>query len=205
VDGSSPQVPNQDFEHILQTLLGIDFIGIHYLQGSFPVVEIAPQAIVRALTILRDHKKAFFQQLVDLTVVDTPSEEKRFRVIYNLLSHRENKRLIVQVQIPDNALIPTITGVFVNANWYEREVWDLFGIRFQNHPDMRRILTDYHFEGHPLRKDFPLSGHTQVYFNEPKGQVLYEPVQLDQSYRNFDFQSPWEGLIHEKNTTDGAS
>ncbi len=205
MDGSSPQVPNQDFEHILQTLLGIDFIGIHYLQGSFPVVEIAPQAIVRALTILRDHKKAFFQQLVDLTVVDTPSEEKRFRVIYNLLSHRENKRLIVQVQIPDNALIPTITGVFVNANWYEREVWDLFGIRFQNHPDMRRILTDYHFEGHPLRKDFPLSGHTQVYFNEPKGQVLYEPVQLDQSYRNFDFQSPWEGLIHEKNTTDGAS
>ncbi len=185
------------FEHVLETLLGADFIKIHHLKDNTPVVEVLPHAIVRALTILRDHQKTFFRQLVDLTVVDEPHKEKRFRVIYNLLSHQENKRLFVMLRVPENEAVPTITAVFLNANWYEREAWDLFGVSFQNHPDMRRILTDYQFEGHPLRKDFPLSGYTQVYFDEKTGQVEHEPVHLDQPYRDFDFQSPWEGCIHQ--------
>jgi NADH-quinone oxidoreductase subunit C len=197
VNGTPSQTSPQEFEHILQSLLGTDFIGIHYLDSTFPVVEVSSHSVVRSITILRDHKKAAFQQLVDLTVVDEPQEEKRFRVVYNLLSHKENKRLMVVVRVAENQAVPTLTGVFVNANWYEREAFDLFGVSFDGHPDMRRILTDYHFEGHPLRKDFPLSGYTQVYFDKSSGKVALEPVHLDQPYRDFDFQSPWEGLIHQ--------
>ena len=139
---------------------------------------------------------------MDICGVDYPERPQRFEVVYNLLSLVHNNRVTVKVMLDDNSSIPSVSKVFSSADWWEREIWDLFGIFFSGHPDLRRILTDYGFDGHPLRKDFPLTGHTEVRYSETKKKVISEPVKLDQEYRNFDFESPWEGTKYIKQQTD---
>ncbi len=152
------------------------------------------ESIVRVLTLLRDDVNCRFKQLVDICGVDYPEREPRFEVVYNLLSLTNNNRIRVKVRTDEDTPVPTVTGVFSAANWWEREAWDLFGIYFSDHPDLRRILTDYGFEGHPLRKDFPLTGYKEIRYDDEKKRVVYEPVQLTQEFRSFDFLSPWEGV-----------
>ena len=149
--------------------------------------------IVDVLLFLKNNPKTRFRQLVDLTAVDYPEKEKRFTLVYFLLSHEKNVRASIEYQIKENDIVSSITSIFPAANWMEREVFDMYGVSFKGHPDLRRILTDYNFKGHPLRKDFPLTGHTEVRYNEEAKKVLSEPVRLEQNYRNFDYESPWEG------------
>jgi NADH-quinone oxidoreductase subunit C len=149
--------------------------------------------IVATLKFLRDDPMCRFTQLMDIGGVDYPERRKRFDVVYHLLSMENNLRVRVKVAVAEGDTAPTVTGVFPNADWYEREAFDMFGIVFEDHPDMRRILTDYGFEGFPLRKDFPLTGYTEVRWDDEQQRVVYEPVQLTQEYRNFDYLSPWEG------------
>ncbi len=156
-------------------------------------IDIDIENIVSTILFLKTNEKCKFKQLIDITAVDYPQKEKRFKIVYLLLSHENNFRVIINVNIDEKDLIPSITKIFPAANWMEREIFDMYGISFKNHPDLRRILTDYDFEGFPLRKDFPLTGHTEVRYNEDKKKVVYEPVKLDQEYRDFDFGSPWEG------------
>ena len=150
--------------------------------------------IFSILMFLKDNPSISMESLIDLTAIDYPNQEKRFILAYNLLSVSKNLRIKVKTKISEDAPTQSITDIYPCANWYEREVWDLFGIRFSGHPDLRRILTDYDFEGHPLRKDFPLSGFTQVRFDDELGKVVKEPVKLDQDFRQFDSLSPWEGM-----------
>lgn len=157
-------------------------------------ITTTPDNIAELLMFLRDDKKCMFKQLLSICGVDYPEKEKRFEVIYNLLSLEHNQRIRVKVNADTQTLIPTVTNIFASASWYEREIWDMYGILFANHPDLRRILTDYVFEGHPLRKDFPLTGHLEVRYDIERKQVVYEPVTLTQEFRNFDFTSPWEGV-----------
>ena len=145
------------------------------------------------MTFLRDDPSVLFKVMVDLCGVDYPDRPERFEVVYNLLSLKLNQRIRVKVTSDENSLVPSITGVYSAAGWFEREAWDLFGIYFADHPDLRRILTDYGFEGHPMRKDFPLTGYVEVRYDEEQKRVVYEPVKLKQEFRNFDFVSPWEG------------
>ncbi len=163
------------------------------IKSDMLVVSVKAENIVGFLTFLRDDARCQFKQLIDVTAVDYPEKEERFEVIYNLLSIRYNNRIVVKVQVAENELVPTVTGVFSAANWFEREVWDMYGVFFADHPDLRRILSDYGFSGHPQRKDFPLSGYVQLKYDEEKQRVVYEPVKLDQEFRTFDFASPWEG------------
>ena len=149
--------------------------------------------LISAVLFLKTNDKCRFKQLIDVTAVDYPNKEKRFKIVYLLLSHENNQRVIININIDEKTTVPSITKIFSSANWMEREVFDMYGISFQDHPDLRRILTDYGFTGYPLRKDFPLTGHTQVRYSEDKKRVVSEPVKLDQEYRNFDFDSPWEG------------
>ena len=155
---------------------------------------IKKEDIVSVLMFLRDNPSLNMETLIDITAVDYPGSEKRFILVYNLLSVSKNFRLKVKIKTNDDVPVLSVNEVYPSANWYEREVWDLFGIRFSGHPDLRRILTDYDFEGHPLRKDFPLTGFTQVRFDDELGRVVNEPVKLDQEFRNFDNLSPWEGM-----------
>ena len=157
-------------------------------------VSVVPAAIVKVLTFLRDDGNCLFKQLVDICGVDYPEREKRFEVVYNLLSLAQNQRIRVKVATDDSTPVPSVAQVFSAAGWYEREAWDLYGIFFSDHPDLRRILTDYGFEGHPLRKDFPLTGYVELRYDEDRKRVAYEPVKLVQEFRNFDFISPWEGM-----------
>ena len=150
-------------------------------------------SLVTLLTWLRDDSNCLFKQLVDVTAVDYPERPERFDVVYNLLSLRLNMRLRVKLMVGEDTAVPTVTGVFSSANWLEREVWDMYGIYFAGHPDLRRILTDYGFEGHPQRKDFPLTGYVEMRYDEDQKRVVYEPVKLTQAFRNFDYLSPWEG------------
>jgi NADH-quinone oxidoreductase subunit C len=158
--------------------------------------------IVKILTFLRDDKDCQFRQLVDITAVDYPERTKRFEVVYHLLSLTGNLRLRVKVLVEDGEPVPTASGVFKAAGWYERETWDMFGIMFSGHADLRRILTDYGFSGHPLRKDFPLTGHVEVRYSQEEARVVYEPVSLRQDFRTFDYQSPWEGAQYALDTPD---
>ena len=158
--------------------------------------------IISTILFLKTNEKCKFKQLIDITAVDYPEKEKRFKIIYLLLSHENNLRIVVSAKIDEKIQIPTITKIFPSANWMEREVFDMYGISFKDHPDLRRILTDYGFEGHPLRKDFPLTGHTEVRYNETKKKVISEPVKLDQQYRDFDFDSPWEGTKYIKDEVE---
>jgi len=152
--------------------------------------------LVALATLLRDDPRLQFQQIMDVTAVDYPQREKRFEVVYNLLSLTHNRRVRLKVLTDEDTPVPSICGVYSAANWFEREVWDLYGVFFTDHPDLRRILTDYGFEGHPLRKDFPLTGYVEVRYDEELKRVVYEPVQLTQEFRRFDFESPWEGMLH---------
>ena len=159
------------------------------------------------IIFLKSHDKLKFRQLIDIAGVDYPEEEKRFKLIYLLLSHEMNRRIKISINFEIGKKIPTITKVYPSANWMEREVFDMYGVEFVDHPDLRRILTDYNFNGHPLRKDFPLTGFNEVRYSEKEKKVIYEPVKLEQNYRDFDFQSPWEGTkyikeIKEKNIND---
>lgn len=151
-------------------------------------------AIVRVLMFLRDDVNCQFKQLMDVCGVDYPGRALRFDVVYNLLSLTHNRRIRLKVQTDEETPVPTATGVFSSAGWWERETYDLFGVFFLDHPDLRRILSDYGFEGHPLRKDFPLTGYVEVRYDEELKRVVYEPVKLTQDFRNFDFLSPWEGI-----------
>ena len=143
---------------------------------------------------LKNNELFSFDQLIDITAIDYPSREKRFELVYILLSMKRNKRIILKTAINENDSIDSIIQIFKSSDWYERECYDLFGIKFNNHPDLRRIMTDYNFEGHPLRKDFPLTGHTEVRYDDVEKKVVYEPVKLTQEYRDFDYTSPWEGM-----------
>ncbi len=151
------------------------------------------EAIVRVLTFLRDDPRCLFVSLMDLCGADYPGRERRFDVVYHLISYRHNRRIRVKVEADEVTPVPSVIDVFPTANWFEREAYDLYGILFSGHPDLRRILTDYGFEGHPLRKDFPLSGFVEVRYDEEQKRVVYEPIKLQQEFRSFDFLSPWEG------------
>ena len=157
------------------------------------LIEINIEDIYSTILYLKTNDKCRFKQLIDITAVDYPDKEKRFSIVYLLLSHENNLRTQVILNIDEKTSVPSITKIFPSANWMEREVFDMYGVSFDSHPDLRRILTDYGFEGYPLRKDFPLTGHTEVRYSESKKKVITEPVKLDQDYRNFDFESPWEG------------
>ncbi|WP_457590041.1 NADH-quinone oxidoreductase subunit C [Jiella marina] len=154
---------------------------------------VSPEDIVKVMTVLRDDPQTQFVNLIDICGVDYPAREKRFEVVYHLLSPRQNQRIRVKVRTAEDDPVPSVAGVFPAADWFEREAYDFYGILFTGHPDLRRILTDYGFEGHPMRKDFPLTGFVEVHYDEEKKQVVYEPVELRQEFRNFDFLSPWEG------------
>jgi NADH-quinone oxidoreductase subunit C len=161
-------------------------------------IEIDIENLISVILFLKTNDKCKFKQLIDITAVDYPQKEKRFKIIYLLLSHENNLRIIINTNIEEKIKIPSITKIFPSSNWMEREVFDMYGIFFEDHPDLRRILTDYGFEGHPLRKDFPLTGNTEVRYSEDMKKVIYEPVKLDQEYRSFDFESPWDGTKYIK-------
>ena len=157
-------------------------------------LSVAADSIQRVLRLLKTDTACLCHLLIDICGVDYPERSPRFDVVYNLLSMKRNLRIRVKVGVGEEDQVPTVAGVFPAAGWYEREVWDLYGIFFSEHPDLRRILTDYGFDGHPLRKDFPLTGHVEVRYDDELRRVVYEPVKLTQEFRNFDFLSPWEGL-----------
>ena len=171
------------------------------------LVNTSAEELINVIFFLKSHDKFKFRQLIDIAGVDYPNEEKRFSLVYLLLSHEKNTRIKLSINFDISKKIPTITKIYPSANWMEREVFDMYGIEFTDHPDLRRILTDYNFIGHPLRKDFPLTGFNEVRYSEKEKKVIYEPVKLEQNYRDFDFESPWEGTkyikeIKEKNTDD---
>tara|TARA_B100000700_G_scaffold325144_1_gene433109 strand:+ start:1055 stop:1654 length:600 start_codon:yes stop_codon:yes gene_type:complete len=150
------------------------------------------------ILFLKSNEKCKFKQLIDIVAVDYPNKEKRFKIYYLLLSHEKNLRIKISADLNKDEKIPSLTKIFPSANWMEREVFDMYGIQFKNHPDLRRILTDYNFKGYPLRKDFPLTGFNEVRYSEKDKKVIYEPVKLEQNYRDFDFSSPWEGTKYSK-------
>ena len=158
--------------------------------------------IYSTILFLKTDSKCKFRQLIDILAVDFPGEEDRFKIYYLLLSHENNIRIKIVSQIQIDSKVPSITKIYPSANWMEREVFDMYGIKFKNHPDLRRILTDYNFKGFPLRKDFPLTGFNEVRYSEKDKKVIYEPVKLEQNYRNFDFSSPWEGTKYIKEVKD---
>ena len=161
-------------------------------------IEIDLDNLYSTILYLKTNNKCKFRQLIDITAVDYPNKEKRFNIVYFLLSHENNLRAVINVNINEKMTAPSIIKIYPSANWMEREVFDMYGIVFKDHPNLKRILTDYEFQGHPLRKDFPLTGHTEVRYSENKKKVINEPVKLEQAYRNFDFDSPWEGTKYIK-------
>ena len=161
-------------------------------------IDINVEDIISTILFLKTNEKCRFRQLIDITAVDYPQNEKRFKIVYLLLSHEFNQRIILKYSINENEVVSSLTNIFPAANWMEREVFDMYGVSFKDHPDLRRILTDYGFEGHPLRKDFPLTGHTEVRYSEDQKKVINEPVKLEQNYRNFDYESPWKGTKYKK-------
>jgi NADH-quinone oxidoreductase subunit C len=171
-------------QEIVETSVGLDELSVLAQRG----------AVVEVLTFLRDDMSCQFRELLDVCGVDYPEREQRFEVVYNLLSLTHNRRVRVKVRTDEETPVPSVTGVFSSANWWERETWDLMGILFSDHPDLRRIMTDYGFEGHPLRKEFPLTGYVEVRYDDEQKRVVYEPVKLTQEFRTFDFLSPWEGV-----------
>jgi NADH-quinone oxidoreductase subunit C len=183
----------------LEELLGkiapelADVLVDHAIAYGELTLTVAAPSIVRVLTFLRDERSLLFQELIDICGVDYPPRELRFDVVYHLLSLRHNQRVRVKVETDEATPVPSVISVFPTANWFEREAWDMYGILFSDHPDLRRILTDYGFEGHPLRKDFPMTGYVEMRYDEEQKRVVYEPVQLRQDFRSWDFLSPWEG------------
>ena len=175
---------------IVDRSLGVELID----NDKYLEIKTEAAKIFKVIQALKEDIKLSFDQLIDVTAIDYPSREKRFDIIYLLISLTLNQRILVKTSIDERDVLESITIIHKAANWYERECYDLFGIQFSNHPDLRRIMTDYNFEGHPLRKDFPLTGHTEVRYDDLEKKVVYEPVKLAQEYRDFDYMSPWEGL-----------
>tara|TARA_Y100000590_G_scaffold125310_1_gene143341 strand:+ start:189 stop:779 length:591 start_codon:yes stop_codon:yes gene_type:complete len=161
-------------------------------------LNIQSKDLIDVVIFLKTNNETNFKQLIEITAADYPEKEKRFKMIYLLLSHEFNQRILIDYEINENEIVKSLTSIFPSANWMEREVFDMYGINFTGHPDLRRILTDYNFEGYPLRKDFPLTGHNEVRYSEDKKKVIYEKVKLEQNYRNFDYESPWEGTKYIK-------
>jgi NADH-quinone oxidoreductase subunit C len=180
-------------DHLTASLAG-DIERFEILLGE-TVLWVSAPAITKVMTFLRDDEKCLFKLLIDICGVDYPDRPSRFEVVYNLLSLKHNVRLRVKVAAAEDQPVPSIAGLHSTAGWFEREAWDLYGIYFADHPDLRRILTDYGFEGHPLRKDFPLTGYVEVRYDIEQKRVVYEPVNLRQEFRTFDFVSPWEGMV----------
>ncbi len=164
-------------------------------------INIENENLLEVILFLKNNNETKFKQLIDITAVDYPEKERRFNLVYLLLSHEFNSRILIDFSINENEIATSLTSVFPSSNWMEREVFDMYGIKFKDHPDLRRILTDYGFIGHPLRKDFPLTGHNEVRYSEDEKKVIYEPVKLEQNYRNFDYESPWEGTKYIKEQT----
>ena len=162
------------------------------------LIEVVESELIDVVQFLKSNEKCKFKQLIDIAGVDYPENEKRFELVYLFLSIEHNIRIKILIKFQIDQMINSLTKIFPSANWMEREVFDMYGIRFKNHPDLRRILTDYGFKGHPLRKDFPLTGFNEVRYSEKEKKVIYEPVKLEQNYRNFDFESPWEGTNYIK-------
>jgi len=168
-------------------------------------IQLSMHNLYSTILYLKTNEKCKFKQLIDITAIDYPEKENRFKIVYFLLSHENNLRVIVYSDISENTEVQSIVKIFPSANWMEREIFDMYGIHFKEHPDLRRILTDYGFEGHPLRKDFPLTGHKEVRYSEDKKKVISETVKLDQEYRKFEFDSPWDGtkyVTENKKTED---
>ena len=204
---SAASEPQQAMLDHLRQLLGDALISGRVTQGQI-VIEVPVATVTNTLALLRDDNYAAFNQLSDLTAVDYPERPDRFEMVYQLLSMKNNMRMRVLAAVGEGQAVPSMTAVYSAANWAEREAWDMFGIFFAGHPDLRRLLTDYGFEGHPLRKDFPLTGHVEVRYDDTQRRVVNEPVSLVQEFRDFDFLSPWEGMQgqipgDEKATKDG--
>lgn len=187
---------NQSFAHVLTSVVPQWLLSVHMIRHEL-ICVVMPKHVVPFLTFLKLHTNAQCKVLIDVTAIDYPSRTQRFEVVYQLLSVQYNARIRVKTQVDELTPVHSITPLFASANWFERETWDMFGICFLNHPDLRRILTDYGFEGHPLRKDFPVSGYVECRYDDSKKRVIYEPVELAQEFRYFDFASPWE-LIEKK-------
>jgi NADH-quinone oxidoreductase subunit C len=183
----------KDLGDYISSALPGDALGSEITHGQL-ALRVKREAILRCLTFLRDDPKCHFKVMIDLCGVDYPDRPERFEVVYHLLSLKLNHRIRVKLATDEDSPVPSITGLFSAAGWFEREAWDLFGIYFADNPDLRRLLTDYGFEGHPLRKDFPLTGYVEVRYDEDQKRVVYEPVKLKQEFRSFDFMSPWEGM-----------
>ena len=176
-------------------------INISKINHNQIYLNINESNILNVVLFLKTNSETKFKQLIDITAVDYLEKDRRFKLVYLLLSHENNQRVIIDFYVKENDIISSITSIFPSANWMEREVFDMYGIEFKDHPDLRKILTDYNFKGHPLRKDFPLTGHKEVRYSENQKKVIYEPVKLEQNYRNFDYESPWEGTKYIKDQT----
>ena len=190
-----------DLEKKINSELGTK-INTSEIKHNQIYLEIDSEDLIDVVLFVKTNKDTKFRQLIDITVVDYPERSKRFKIVYLFLSHEFNQRMILSYDISENEVIASLTPIFPSANWMEREVFDMYGVSFKDHPDLRRILTDYGFEGPPLRKDFPLTGHTEVRYSEDQKKVVNEPVKLEQNYRNFDYESPWEGTKYIKELTD---
>jgi len=182
----------QDLLALIEPVLGDHLLAAQIAHGEL-TISVPATSIRRVLGFLRDDPNMLFKELVDLCGVDYPERERRFDVVYHLLSLKHNQRIRVKVEADENTPVPSVVELYSTAGWFEREAWDMYGIYFADHPDLRRILTDYGFEGHPLRKDFPLTGHVELRYDDEQKRVVYEPVKLRQDFRTFDFLSPWEG------------
>ncbi len=194
----------QDLGDYIKASLPNDIIRIQDICGEL-IVAVYPEKLADVLMFLRNDGNCQFKILIDICGVDYPQRNPRFEVVYNLLSLTQNQRIRIKLLVDEEISVPTATGVYSSAGWFEREAWDLYGIIFSNHDDLRRILTDYGFEGHPLRKDFPLTGHVEVRYDESQKRVVYDPVKLTQDYRTFDFLSPWEGMTADLPGDEKAS
>jgi NADH-quinone oxidoreductase subunit C len=186
-----------DLENLINSELSSK-VKSSIIENNELLIETEESELLDVVQFLKSNEKCKFRQLIDIAGVDYPENEKRFELIYLFLSHEHNLRIKLLIKFQINQTIVSLTKIFPSANWMEREVFDMYGIKFKNHPDLRRILTDYGFKGHPLRKDFPLTGFNEVRYSEKEKKVIYEPVKLEQNYRNFDFESPWEGTSYIK-------
>ena len=194
-------MPLPDLEKIINSELTTKINSSKIVHNQLDI-SIDQEDLLDVITFLKTNKNTKFRQLIDITAVDYPENSKRFKLVYLLLSHDFNNRIKINYSVSENEIINSIVKIFPSANWMEREVFDMYGVKFKDHPDLRRILTDYNFKGHPLRKDFPLTGHNEVRYSEEDKKVIYEPVKLEQNYRDFDFESPWEGTKYIKQESE---
>lgn len=192
----------QDLGEYISAALSQEVLKAEVLKGEL-ILTVSGESLHKTLAFLRDDANCLFKQLMDVCGVDYPDQPQRFAVVYNLLSLKHNQRVRVKVWTDEGTPVPSVVDLFSSAGWFEREVWDMFGVTFDGNPDLRRILTDYGFEGHPLRKDFPLTGFVEVRYDDEQKRVVYEPVKLTQDFRSFDFLSPWEGMLPGDEKAEG--